>query len=113
MDSRTSSLGDFFRDPVSFRGIGRWRAFSVGAAAELLGVSTVHVINLIDAGRIVAMDLRGSGASRALYRIPHEALASYLLSCLLLSRNRRWMLRQLPRDVLSSLLLDLDALLSA
>lgn len=65
--------------PEEFRLKGR-SVISVQEAAKLLGISDRHVIDLIDEGKIRALDLGGQHGARRLYRIPVSAFQSFVAS---------------------------------
>lgn len=53
------------------------RMLDVGIVAARLGVSPEHVRNLIDSGRLAAVDV-GLGNRRRRYKVPEDALEEFI-----------------------------------
>jgi len=81
--------------------------------AAKLGVTEQHVIDLITEGKLGAIDLRGKGASRSLYRIPIEAYRDYVVRCLTTPTEKMRLLRDLPRATLRELQREIAQFLAA
>ncbi len=58
------------------------RLISPHEAAEILGVSTQHISNLIDEGRISALNIASRGALRRVWRIIPESLSDLIINSL-------------------------------
>ena len=85
----------------------------VDEVAQKLGITGQHVIDLILEGKLLAIDVRGAGASRACYRIPIEAYRDYVTRCVTSPVDRIQLLRDLPRATLLELQRELKQLLVA
>lgn len=81
--------------------------------ATKLGITTQHVIDLIVEGKLQALDMRGHGATRALYRIPVECYRDFLVRSLTTPTDRLRLLRELPKATLRDLRHELDRLIAA
>ena len=81
--------------------------------AEKLGVTTQHILDLIDEKRLTAMDVRGEGATRATYRVPVEAYRNYVAATLTEPAESLRLLRHLPRATLRELVRELNEFLKA
>lgn len=81
--------------------------------AHKLGITAQHVIDLIVEGKLVALDHRGIGSTRACYRIPIEAYRDYVTRCVTSPTDRIQLLRDLPRATLIELQRELKQLLAA
>lgn len=58
------------------------RLISAQEAAEILGISTQHISNLIDEGRIAALDVSSRGALRKMWRIVPQSLFDLIINSL-------------------------------
>lgn len=58
------------------------RLISAQEAAEILGISTQHISNLIDEGRIAALDISSRGALRKMWRIVPQSLSDLIINSL-------------------------------
>lgn len=58
------------------------RLMSTAEAAKILGVSTQHISNLIDEGRISALNIASRGALRKVWRIVPQGLLDLILKSL-------------------------------
>ncbi len=86
----------------------------VEEVAGKLGITPKHVVDLIAEGKLVALDHRGLGASRACYRIPVEEYRNYVVRSLTTSPAERMrLLRDLPRATLRDLVRELKEYLAA
>ncbi len=52
--------------------------YTTTEAAQLLGISAGHVVTLIDAGLIQALDVRGPDAKTPTYRLAADGLADFI-----------------------------------
>lgn len=77
-----------------------------------LGVTTRHVLDLIEEGRISAIDLAGKGASRRFCKIPIESYRDFILASMTGPR-RRVLLAGLPKPTLRALAAELRELIAA
>lgn len=85
----------------------------VEEVAEKLGITSKHVTDLITEGKLQAIDVRGSGAGRACYRVPIEAYRDYIVRALTTKADRLRLLADLPRATLRELHRELGELLRA
>lgn len=85
---------------------------SLREIALRLGYSEKHISNLLDAGRIAAIDGRVSEHGRSSFRIPVESYRDFVL-LRLKGKPRAEMLRLLPKDSLQELARELNTFLSA
>lgn len=53
------------------------RYVTTAIAAEMLGVSQQHVLNLIRAGKLVANNIAGADAKRPTYRVLRESIVQF------------------------------------
>lgn len=81
--------------------------------ADKLGVTAQHIIDLIVEGKLQALDMRGQGATRALYRIPIECYRDFIVKSLTAPTERMRLLRELPKATLRDLRRELDQLIAA
>lgn len=81
--------------------------------AGKLGVSVQHILDLIEEGELVAVDVAGKDARRRCLRVSVEAYRDWLCKRLTNQESRRALLLQLPRATLRALALELQALLAA
>lgn len=80
----------------------------VDEVAEKLRITPKHITDLIAEGKLQAIDARGSGASRAAYRIPIEAYRDYVTRSLTSPVERMRLLRDLPKATLRELVRELQ-----
>lgn len=85
----------------------------VEEVATKLGVTPQHVIDLIVEGKLQALDIRGHGATRALYRIPVECYRDFIVRSLTTPAERMRLMRELPKATLRELRRELDQLIAA
>ncbi len=85
----------------------------VDEVAKKLGISAQHVIDLIVEGKLRALDMRGKGALRALYRVPVECYRDFIVASLTTPAERMRLLRELPKTTLRDLRHELDRLIAA
>ena len=78
-----------------------------------LGVTTQHILDLVEEGELVAIDVAGKDARRRCLRVPVEAYRDWLCRRLTNRESRRALLLQLPRATLRELAHELQALLAA
>ncbi len=78
-----------------------------------LGLSKQHVIDLIVEGKLQAIDVRSTGARRALYRIPVECYRDFVVRMLTTPAERLRLLRELPKATLRELVREITTHLSA
>jgi excisionase family DNA binding protein len=52
--------------------------FAVWQLAKMLNCHRSHLVHLIEAGEIVAFDLRGKKASRSTMRVPRNSIVEFL-----------------------------------
>lgn len=81
--------------------------------AEKLGITSQHVIDLIVEGKLQAIDVRGIGAKRALYRIPVECYRDFIVRSLTTPAERLRLLRELPKATLRELVREINEYLRA
>lgn len=86
---------------------------SAAEVAEKLGVTVQHILDLIEEGKIVALDVKGKSSARRCVRIPVECYRDYIVGALTTPYARARLLRDLPRSTLRELRRELDHLLSA
>lgn len=84
----------------------------VDEIAERLGVTAQHILDLVEEGELVAVDLAGKGASRRTVRIPVESYRTFIVQRMT-GLIRREFLRTLPKATLRELRREIDELLSA
>jgi len=83
--------------------------------AEKLGITLQHVLDLIEEGKLTALNLSGGGnrTDRRCLRIPIESYRNYVLACLTSPYERSRLLRDLPRATLREIMVELKELLRA
>jgi hypothetical protein len=85
----------------------------LGEIAKKLGVSVDHLLNEVDNGELVGLDLKGAKATLRFVRVPIESYRAYVLKRMT-GPFRRQFLRDLPRQQLEELLVEIrEALLVA
>ncbi|AHF94205.1 hypothetical protein OPIT5_08255 [Opitutaceae bacterium TAV5] len=86
----------------------------LGEIADRLGCSHRHLLNKIDDGSLVIIDLATSGRSRRTARVPIEAYRTFIVKHLSGPMDARMQfLKDLPRPVLAELFEEIKALLKA
>lgn len=85
----------------------------VEEVAQKLGVTPKHVGELIEQGKLVALDNRSVGASRACYRIPIESWRNYVVNSLTAPAEKMRLLRDLPAATRRQLIRELQDSLKA
>ena len=80
--------------------------------AVRLGVTVAHLLNEVESGELVALDLKRRGVSRRCVRVPAEGYRDYVLRKLT-SRDRAELLKGLPRVVRAQLIEELKESLKA
>jgi hypothetical protein len=95
---------------LDFPGRSALRADEIAAK---LGVTTQHILDLVDEGILSAIDVRGVNSTRRCLRVPVEAYRDWLCRCLTNPCERRQLLRDLPKATLRELRRELDQLLAA
>lgn len=85
---------------------------TVDEIATRLGATTQHILDLIEEGELVAVDLSGKGATRRYCKIPVEAYREFIVKRMTGPR-RRELLAALPKPTLRELYRELGDLLRA
>lgn len=84
----------------------------VDEIAERLGVTAQHLLDLIEEGELVAINLAGKDASRRTVRIPVESYRTFIVARMTGPLRREFM-RTLPKATLRELRREIDELLVA
>ncbi len=85
---------------------------SLGEIAQRLGVSVDHLLNEVDHGALVGLDLKGAKATLRFVRVPVESYRAYVLARMT-GPFRRQFIRDLPRHILKELQAEIQEALSA
>lgn len=82
--------------------------------AERLGCTVKHLLEQVDSGKLIGLDLKSKGVSRRAMRIPVECYRQYILSqCTGPSESRAQFFHSLPAGVRSDVIRSLWSSLSA
>ena len=85
---------------------------SLGEIALRLGCSVDHLLNEVEHGALVGVDLKGAKATRRNVRVPLEAYRAYVIARMT-GPFRQQFLRDLPRHVLETLAREIKEALAA
>lgn len=84
----------------------------VDEIAERLGVTAQHLLDLIEEGELVAIDLAGKAALRRTVRVPVESYRNFIVARMTGPLRREFM-KTLPKATLRELRREIDELLAA
>ncbi len=85
---------------------------TVDEISERLGVTSQHVLDLVEENELPALDLAGKNATRRTVRVPAESYREFVLSRMTGPMRSEFM-RQLPKATLRELRREIDQLLAA
>jgi hypothetical protein len=80
----------------------------LGEIAERLGCSVDHLLNEVERGALVGVDLKGAKATRRFVRVPLETYRAYVLSRMT-GEFRTDFIAELPRATRLQLLQEIEA----